>query len=93
MGARVIYQPSGSNQSWGEGVYMLVGSIQLTSSTWWGRQHLQNSSKDRAQHIMVHEEELNVLEFAEWLNYYYFVLLDCFPFSLYLLMSLIKSVL
>ena len=36
------HQPSGSNQS---GVYMLVGSIQLTSPTWWGFQYLQNSPK------------------------------------------------
>ena len=34
------------------GVYMLVGSGQLTSSTWWGIQYLQNSSKDRAQNII-----------------------------------------
>ena len=36
------HQPSGSNQP---GVYMLVPSIELTSSTWWGFQYLQNSSK------------------------------------------------
>ena len=28
------------------GVYMLVGSMQATSPTWWGFQYLQNSSKD-----------------------------------------------
>ena len=27
------------------GVYVLVGSIQLASPTWWGFQYLQNSSK------------------------------------------------
>ena len=31
---------------------------------------------------LVLEEELKVLDFAEWLNYSYSVLLDCFPFSL-----------
>ena len=33
------------------GVYLLVSSIQLTSSTWWGLQHLQNSFKDMAQNF------------------------------------------
>ena len=33
------------------GVYMLVGSIRLTSSPQWGLHHLQNSSKDMAQNI------------------------------------------
>ena len=37
------HQPSDSHQS---GVYVLMGSIQLTSPTWWGFQYLQNSSKD-----------------------------------------------
>ena len=32
------------------GVYRLVGSIQLTSPTWWGCQSLQNSSK-RLLHV------------------------------------------
>ena len=36
------HRPSGSNRS---GVYVLVGSTQLTSPTWWGLQCLQNSSK------------------------------------------------
>ena len=35
-------QPSGSIQS---GVYLLVGSIQLNSSSWWAFQCLQNSFK------------------------------------------------
>lgn len=35
-------QPSGSTQS---GVYLLVGSIQLNSSTWWEFLYLQNSFK------------------------------------------------
>ena len=35
------------------------------------------------------EEELKVLGFVLWLNYYYFVLLDCFPLFLHFLTSLI----
>ena len=42
-------QPSGSNQS---GVYVLVGSMQLTSPNLWGFQYLQNNSKDIAQNII-----------------------------------------
>ena len=34
-----------------------------------------------------------MLDFVEWLNYYYFVLLDSFPFSLHFLTSLIKVLL
>ena len=48
MGSQ-CHQPSSSNQS---RVYVLVGSTQLTSSTLWGFQHLQNSSKDMAQNII-----------------------------------------
>ena len=43
------HQPFGSSWS---GVYVLVGSTQLTSPTWWGFQYLQNSSKDLAQKII-----------------------------------------
>ena len=43
-----LHQAAGSNRS---GIYMLEGSIQLTS-TWWGFQYLQNSSKDMAQNII-----------------------------------------
>ena len=46
VGGEVIrsqhHQPSGSNWS---GVYGLAGSRQLTSSTWWRFEYLQNSSK------------------------------------------------
>ena len=35
--------------NWG---YVLVGGIQLTSSTWWGFQYLQISAKDMAQNII-----------------------------------------
>ena len=40
------HQPS----NWSVG-YVLVGSIELTSSTWWGFQCLKNCSKDMAQNI------------------------------------------
>ena len=40
---------SDSNKS---GVYVLAVSLQLTSSTWWGFQYLQDSSKDMAQNII-----------------------------------------
>ena len=43
------HQPSGSNLS---GLYVLVGSVQLISSMWWGPQHLQNRSKDVAQNLI-----------------------------------------
>ena len=36
------------------------------------------------------EEDLKILDFAYWLNYYYLVTLDCFPFLLHVLTSLIK---
>ena len=39
---------------------------------------------------MALEKELKVLDFVLWLNYYYFVLLDCFPLFLHFLTSLIK---
>ena len=42
-------QPSSSNWS---GVQVLVGSTELTSSSWWGFQHWQSSSKDMAQNII-----------------------------------------
>ena len=39
------------------------------------------------------EEELNVLDFVQWLKYYYFLLFDCFPFFLPFLTSLIRFIL
>ena len=48
VGGEVIrsqhHQPSG--------VYVIMGSIKLTSSTCWGFQYLQNSSKNIAQNII-----------------------------------------
>lgn len=69
-------QCDGSNLS---GVYMLVGSMQLTSSTWWRLQYLQNSSRLWLRMLpIVLEEELRILGFVLWLNCYDFVFLDCF---------------
>ena len=39
---------------------------------------------------MAFEEELRVLNIVLWLNYYYFVLLECFPLFLPFLTFLIK---
>ena len=39
---------------------------------------------------MALEEERKVLNFVLWLNYYYFVLLGCFPLFLHFLTFLIK---
>ena len=67
-------QGDGSNLS---GVYMLVGSMQLTSSVWWRLHHLQNSWRLWLRMLpIVLEEELKVLGFVLWLNCYDFVLLD-----------------
>ena len=58
---------------------MLVGSMQSTSSTWWGLHYLQNNSRLWLRMLpIVLEEELKVLGFVLWLNCYDFVLLDCF---------------
>ena len=52
FGAEVIgsqhHQPLGPKSR----VNVFVGSIQLTSSTWWRFQYLQNISKDMVQNIM-----------------------------------------
>lgn len=63
---------------------MLVGSMQLTSSAWWGFQYLHNSSGMwlRISSVAL-EEELKVLDFVLQQNYYYCVWLDSFPLVLY----------
>ena len=83
------HQPSDSNCS---GVYVLVVSMQLTSSTRQGFWNLQNNSGICLRILsMALEKELKVLDFVLWLNYYYFVLLDCFLLFLYFFFtSLIK---
>ena len=85
-----FHQPSVSNWS---GVYVLLGSIQLTSSTCGGFSTCKTAPRTWLRVLsIVLEEELKVLDFVEWLNYYYLVLLDCFPFSLDFLTSLIKLI-
>ena len=37
------------------------------------------------------EEEVKVFDFIEWLNYYYFILLDYIPLFLHFLTSLLKA--
>ena len=66
VGGEVIgsqhHQPSGSNQF---GVYVLAGSIQLISSTWWGLQYLQTAQNLWLRILsIVLEEELKVHEFV-----------------------------
>ena len=39
------------------------------------------------------EEEVKVFDFIEWLNYYYFILLDYIPLFLHFLTSLVKFIL
>ena len=70
---------------------MLVVNMHLTSFAWWGFQYLQNNSRIWRRILSIAlEEELSVLDFVLWLNYYYFVLFDCFPFFLHFLTSLVK---
>ena len=38
-------------------VYMLMGNMELTSSTWWGIWYLQNSLKDIAQKLSISLQE------------------------------------
>ena len=79
--------------AWGlSEVCVLVGSTQLTSSSLWGHQNLENSSKDMTQNIMCSPwGGANVL----WICFMakvllFFVLLDCFPFLWHSLTFLIK---
>ena len=84
------HQPSTSNPS---GVYMLVGCTQLTSSTWWGLYHLQNSSKDMAQNI-IYSSWGRTNPWLYWMvKLLLLVLLNCFSFSLYFPIYLIKLIL
>ena len=86
------HQASGSNWS---GVHLLVGSIKLTSSTWWRFQDLQNSSKDTWVRMLSVdlEKELKVLDFFNgstfikglvWLFYFLHVLASMINFILWL---------
>ena len=86
------HSPSGSSWS---GVYTLMGNIQLTSSTCWGFQYLQNSSEDMAQNI-IHSPwgDSKCPWFCLMAKLlYYFLLLDCCPLFLHFLTSPIKFIL
>ena len=68
-------------------VYVLVVSMQLTS-TWWGMYYLQSNSVIWLIILSIDlEGELKILAFVLGLSYYYFVLLDCF--SLFCIFSLL----
>ena len=88
------HQPSGSNWS---GVYVLVGNIELTSSTRWGLNTCKTAPRTWIRVLFIGlEEELKLLNFVEWLNYYYSNLFNYFLFfffPLYFLTSLIKFIL
>ena len=82
------HQPSGSS-CW-RSMCLLI-NMQLMFFNWCGFQCLQNSSRVWLRIFsIVFEEELKVLDLVEWLNYYYFVLLDSFPLCLHFLTSMIK---
>ena len=77
------HQPSGSSES---GVHVLVGSTvaQLSSSTWWGLQHLQNSFSDIAQNTIYsfwRTESPWLCWMAELLLLFYFFLCIFFHLS------------
>lgn len=64
--------------SW-PGLWERVGSVQVNFLRLAGVSGLQNGSKDVAQKVIAPEEQRKGLDFAEWLNCDYLVLLDCFP--------------
>ena len=84
-------QPSGSNWS---GVWVLVVSMQLLLPPG-GSFSICKTTQEYGSgyYLSALEEELKVSDFVLWLNYYYFVLLDCFPLFLHFLNFLIKFVL
>ena len=83
---------SASSPSW-SGVYVLVGSTQLTPPTWWGCQWLQNSPKDLAQNIIYSPRRGTEGLWLCFLAKLFIPVLNCSPLSLYLLTSLIKYIL
>ena len=63
----------------------------VCSSTWWWFQYLQNSSRIWLRTLSIaFEEELNLLDFVLWLNYYSFVFLEYCLLLLHLLTTLIQ---
>ena len=86
------------------GVYVLVGSMQLTSPTWWGCQWLQNSPRNLAQNIIYSPWRVTKGLWICLLAQLLIPVLNCcplscifcipvFPLSLYFLTSLIKYIL
>ena len=74
-------------------VFVLVISMQLTSSTWWGFS-INKTYKDMAQNIIYGPwGGTKGTWLFLWLNYHYFVLHDSFPLFLHFLISQIKSTL
>lgn len=66
--------------------------MQVTSSTWWGFSICKTAQRTRLRILpRALEEGLKIFDFVDWLNYYCFVLFDCFPFILHVLASLIKG--
>ena len=88
-------QESASSTSWFQPVWgvLALGSIQLTSSTWWVFKYLLTKKKKSKKPLRiwliilstVFEEELIVLD-------YYFVLFDCFLCVCIFFTSLIKCI-
>ena len=67
---------------------MLMGGTQLTFPTWWGFSISKTAPRTWLRILSIAlEEEIKVLDFVYCLNYYYFVLLDCFPLFLHFLTS------
>ena len=94
VGGEVIgsqyHQYYGSNQS---EVYVLVSSIESTSSTWWGFHYWRNSSRDMAQNITDSPWEGTKGPWFCLMAKLLLFCLACFPFFLYFLTFLIRFVL
>ena len=58
----------------------LWSTVSWLCLTWCGFQYLQNGSRIWLRMLStVLERELKILDILLWINYYYFVLLDCLP--------------
>ena len=69
---------------------MLVGSILLPLGRGFSIYKIVQRTWLRILPIAL-EEEVKVFDFIEWLNYYYFILLDYIPLFLHFLISLLKA--
>ena len=69
---------------------MLVGSILLPLGRGFSIYKIVQRTWLRILPIAL-EEEVKVFDFIEWLNYYYFILLDYIPLFLRFLTSLLKA--